>query len=193
MLTMSSRQEAISSDTEVRENPNPILNKLLIVRHGDYDERTNALNEVGKKQMSDLGEQIREIKDKEKLSTLIITSTAFRAVESAEILTGIINAPVEKNNLLFYYTPSPKTSATDLQAISNLIDLKGKNIDMLILVTHIELCRELPVFIGRNKLNQGWAEEPIGKGEGWVIDLKAKSKNLLMSEERALWLKKQAK
>jgi len=169
-----------SSDTQVNpeahENLHPNLKKVVIVRHGHYDEKRGSLDDIGKKQITDLGEKILKTKKEENLSALILSSTALRAMESSEVLSKAIDASIEQHEVLYVdFSPDRR----QLQATLELISMKSMCASMLILVTHAPICVKFPVLFGKSALSQEWNEEFVENGKALLIDLKSRNKSHL--------------
>lgn len=166
-------------NSENKEKLKTTLNKLIIVRHGDYQENSGQLTDQGIKQVTDLADKIRRIQEREKLRVAIITSTTTRAIESSKIIASVVGADVMEERAL-HYLPISSTETEDFLNILSLIDSKNGIANMLIAVTHLEFCNKFPQFYGKQRLNQDWPrEDGIGKGHGVIIDLKAKTKALI--------------
>lgn len=140
------------------------MSRLAIVRHGDdgYDGR---LNDIGRRQMQALGEKLAESFDQDSEMALVLSSTAPRAVDSAEILAGLLQAPIEKHEVLWSGGIHPE----DLEAVYKLVRSMRTRADLLVVVTHFEYAEEFPGFLGQRDLNQPYRES-FGKGEGVVLD-----------------------
>jgi len=61
------------------------MGKLAIVRHGEDDLETEILTEAGRQGVLELGVRLAEVADGNQVS-LILTSTAPRALQTAELL-----------------------------------------------------------------------------------------------------------
>lgn len=80
---------------------NSPMGTLILIRHGETNKNLNnslhvrndveSLNETGKKQMEETAEKLKELSPER-----IYSSTEKRAVESAQILSRVLNIPMEK-------------------------------------------------------------------------------------------------
>lgn len=144
------------------------MKKLVVVRHGHYDDRYQ-LNDHGRNQIRSLAEQLRpHITD---ATIKILTSTADRARESGEILSGIFQAEIEQHEVLWSESRHPENLAEALQ----LVRAKFNEVDVLILTTHYEYVERFPGYFFRKELNMNLRSYLIEKGEAWLIDCEAKT------------------
>lgn len=145
------------------------MSRLAIVRHGDYG-RDDRLNERGRLQMQVLGTRLAQSFDTEREMALVLSSIAPRAVDSAEILAGILKAPIEQHEVLWSEASHPE----DLEAAYKLVQSVRARADLLVVVTHYEYAEELPGFIGQRDLKKPYWES-FGKGEGVVLDFRSRN------------------
>lgn len=113
------------------------MEKLLIVcRHGAYDDVTDHLNADGRWQFEALANCLKPVIGDR--TVCILSSTADRALESAEILQNAfgLNA-IERHELL--WSESGRRPRYDETKI--LVSRKFLTSDVVILVTHLEYTR----------------------------------------------------
>src|SRR3989344_7138693 len=144
------------------------MNHLVIVRHGFYDRRTNGLTEGGQRQITSVGEKVQSIMTGK---SIILTSTSKRARQSADILRGLHGSDLEEYPLLY----SDDETVLDMVKMLQLIESYEDQIDVLLLVTHLEWAERFPGHFLENKLNVSIRYPGINKGEALLIDCNAKS------------------
>lgn len=144
------------------------MNKLVITRHGPYGP-DYCLNDRGRKQMRLLAEQLRPQIDGDKI--VILSSTADRARQSAEILGEVLGATHQLHEVLW----SEGSRLPNHGKVLELIRAHEGNAETLILVTHLEYGEEFPAHFGHHALG-GIRLDGFGieKGQAWVIDTETK-------------------
>lgn len=145
------------------------MKKLILIRHGDYSG--DKLNEVGRKQIIDLTNVLKEeyLNDE---SILLMTSTALRASDSAKVVSEILKIDYKEYKTLW----SDKNHKENHEALLELIKSKQNEAETIILVTHYEYVEEFPAYFASKELDIEWSDKLIGKGEAWVIDCQAKTR-----------------
>jgi phosphohistidine phosphatase SixA len=125
-----------------------VMRKLLIIGHG-YDDSEGNLTQEGRGQMHAAGEKLRQLFDSGKETSLILSSIAPRAVQSAEIIAGILHAPIEKYEVLW---SEPKHPANH-EAAYRLIQSARNRADLIVVVTHTEYATILPGRLAERDLS----------------------------------------
>ena len=150
-----------------------IMSKLAILRHGTSNPHTCLLTLDGEIQMKRIGGKIANIRDAGQ-STLIIASTAPRALASAKVLgeVDVLNAPVEGHEVLW----SDREHPMRLGEAYTLIQTAGKRADLVVAVTHLEYAQDLPEYVGeRDGISVLPWESDIRKGCGFLLDYMSKA------------------
>ncbi len=147
------------------------MKKLIIIRHGDYSG--NNLTSNGQRQIENLATKLKKFINND--SVTIITSPVRRAYESAEILSSFFKTEPEPNHILW---PSFGCLKDCEKALSLIRSNKEKR-DVLIVVTHYEYMKSLPVYFAEKELDVDlkpvvFNYEILDTGEGWVIDCQQK-------------------
>ncbi len=138
---------------------------LIVARHGEYV--SDELDDRGKRQIADLVEKLSPIVgDRE---PLILSSTAGRAVESAEIIADHFNTSFDQHDVLW----SENRHREDLPAALELVRLHQDETEVMILVTHLEYVERFPPYYGQEELEIYLDSKAILKGKAWVIDCEA--------------------
>lgn len=141
------------------------LKTLIIVRHGDYSGED--LNSYGKAQMKKIAEMIKEHTGE--VPFVILTSSAPRAKQSAEVISSVLGIKVKYESEAFW--SDNRHSQNDdrfLQELRNNVD----GAEHAILVSHLEYVKEMPGTITRN---EGFVSPARyyerQKGAGVLIDM----------------------
>ena len=137
------------------------MDTLIIVRHGHYN--CNGLSDYGREQISSLSNKLKPFINN--ASPLILSSTANRAIESAEIIATTFNVSLEKHEILW----SEKSHPEDLYGTLELIRSREHETETIILVTHYEYTENFPEYFAEAYLNTQIDSYDINKGEAWVI------------------------
>ncbi|TAK04126.1 hypothetical protein EPO34_03190 [Patescibacteria group bacterium] len=149
------------------------MDLLVIVRHGNYgaDDR---LNDLGRDQMRHLAELVRP--DLAGRAVRLLSSTALRAVDSAEVLAqALALASFERHDLLW----SDNRHREDYAAALALIREKSEGVDVLLVVTHLEYAGYLPTLFGKEVLQTCITERELRRGQGRSIRCVEKTATVL--------------
>ncbi len=143
---------------------------LVIARHGYYDFRTGDLNERGRKKIEKLTEELKKSVDKR---VVIISSTAPRAIQSAEVIREELGGELYQEELLY----SDKKKDPDCPTVFQLIEGKEKEaeVEVLILVTHYEYTEDLHLYFFKRKWNITLGGGILQRGEAWLISYDKRS------------------
>lgn len=150
-----------------------IMRHLIIVRHGDYGN-DHHLDGLGRRQINNLAELLQGFT--RDMHVRILTSTADRARESAEILLytlGVraLSITSKEHEILW----SERSRPEDLAGTLALVQTQATSAEVLILVTHREYVESFPGYFLREVLGVDQPSRLIEKGEAWVIDCKAET------------------
>jgi phosphohistidine phosphatase SixA len=149
---------------------------LVIIRHGDYVEE-GRLSGNGRRQIEAIAEVLRPLAAGGRAQ--VISSTAIRAEESAEIIGAILALPVETNEILWSEEDHPEDFAALLELIRNRQD----KADCLILVTHLEYTLSFPSYFAKREWRVEVPALGIQKGEGVVLCLADKTYKIIGKKE----------
>ncbi|MDD5043709.1 MAG: histidine phosphatase family protein [Patescibacteria group bacterium] len=144
------------------------MDKLIIVRHGDYDSGAHLSN-LGCEQMKALAEKLKTVVNGS--SVCILTSPIGRALESAEILNSVFNVGCEQHKVLWSESRHPE----DFPVALDLVRSHKDRAEVLILVTHYEYAEGFPRYFAKEELDVQLRSESIQKGEALVIDCQQKT------------------
>lgn len=152
------------------------LRFLVVARHGDYGGDDN-LSQRGAEQMRNLAEKMLSIVDGSKI--ILLSSTARRASQSAEVISQVLKVPFEEHEVLWSENCHPENEAELLE----LVRARKPENQAMILVTHLEYAEYFPTYFARHELGmklEGGCWPPIPKkGQACLIDCFGKSFKLL--------------
>ncbi len=139
------------------------MKQLIVVRHGHYgyDDR---LNDYGRNQIGMLAEKLKSTMNGE--TVMVLTSTADRARESAEIIGSVLCVGFEEYAILWSEACHPEDFPGTLELVRSFKD----EIDVLVLVTHYEYVEDFPSYFAKKELGISMCSGLIEKGEAWIID-----------------------
>ena len=143
------------------------MKKLLIVRHGSYDNDLR-LSDNGKREIRKLAEYIKTNSDG--YSVLILSSSALRASDSAKVMSDILGVGFEKIEEFCNDEHHPRNSSEACE----IINTRRNDADVVIIVTHLEFT----LFITNSFLkNLGIRAlcKAVGKGEAWQINIEERT------------------
>ncbi len=156
------------------------MKHLFLARHGEYDE-DYRLNPAGEAQIKDLAVAIQEVRIG---SLYIISSTAPRALDSAELLSSELDlGRIEPLDFL-WTGDGPKFNMEKhsynkwgprlMQIINEREEVADP--DGLIIMTHYEVTEFLPRYFSKNVFGQETSiRDPVEKGNAYHFDLEKKT------------------
>ncbi|MDD2225373.1 MAG: histidine phosphatase family protein [Candidatus Shapirobacteria bacterium] len=140
-----------------------MVKDVFFVRHGDYSFSSGKLNSEGIRLINILADEILPYTLNKKI--VILSSSAIRTLDSAEIISNKLNIRFETKEIL-----CPDNNF-DLKAVFNLIQSYIEEADILILVTHLEYTDVLPYYFACKQLKTTSLKSfPIPKGSAWHIN-----------------------
>lgn len=173
--------EALEGTLKIMEEK--IMKKIIVVRHGIYDDITGELIPIGKNQLKKLAKKIFSIVEKNS-RVIILASNALRCQESADIISKKIGIEFESHKILF----SDCTSLfEDFEIALKLVQSKMKETDLLILVTHSENCiafpryfsKEFNIKISSSDDDKYFPGKKIPEGQACLINYEEKTFSLI--------------
>ncbi len=155
------------------------MKHLIVVRHGDYGDN-RKLSEQGKKQIANIALQLVDLKNNQ--TSVILTSPAPRALESAEIIQQTLGI-TERIEIPFFWSDTTAPAPTyykdrDPSKVMNIIN-KYLDKNIVIVVSHLELVNQFPRFFAETKLGKYWNLPDLQKGEAIRFDVQTKSFKIL--------------
>lgn len=156
-----------------------MLEQICIVRHGIYGS-DDRISDEGKDQMRQLASALKECWTGLAPITLL-TSTAPRAQDSAEILEGILTpAAIASYDCLWSGGDSRHTRKYgDMPAVHKLVTEHGPSAKGLILVTHLEVSEDYPSYFFQTELKREQHFKELRKGSAYLIHVKTGQTRLL--------------
>lgn len=144
------------------------MKTIVIVRHGNNTENGH-LSSQGEVQIKYLAGLLRKtIKTK----SIILTSTAPRAMESSKILGSSLKTIIEPYEFLY--------RGVELEKVTNLIKSKTEKVDHIIIVTHSQYIGLFCNHIGKAFFKVNFPEqETLNNGQALVINCKTKKIKLV--------------
>ncbi len=145
------------------------MNMLILVRHGSYDYNTKRLDKIGEKQMYGLANNIKKIIVGK--TVVLVSSSASMAVDSAEIISQMLNLSYEKDGKFL----SDSQFQENLPLAYKKIQELGKEHEVVIVVTHHEYCKYLPQFILLKKFKRYTCYTVTECGRAVILSFNRKS------------------
>lgn len=148
------------------------MKTLVVARHGAYTYRDGEyhLSDFGRDQIELLAGALETTINGQ--SVALLTSTAPRAKESAEVLGKKIDVEPQEHELLRSEGGRPM----DIDGVIALIQ-EHENFDIVIIMTHYEYSEFLPRPFAEKVLGttDGFPRYATNKGEAWVVDCDART------------------
>lgn len=146
---------------------------LIVVRHGEYDEDYN-LDHDGRCQIQGLSEKLKEFVNGNE--TLLLSSPAPRAIQSAQIISEILGMPAEEHDILW----SDNDHFRDFDGLRMILRERKSEAEVIIIVTHLEYVEGFPLYFAVNELGMAVRRAPIPlKGEACLLDCSTESFHLI--------------
>lgn len=140
------------------------MNKLILIRHGDYDNRTGLLTNNGQRKMRMTAEVLRSHLAG---NTKLLSSTAPRAVESAGIICDKLNLTYEQHEVLWVDQAHPE----NFPGVLELVRAHIYEVDILVIITHYDYAQYFPTYFCMKVLNVDLPVRSLYKGEMRIIEL----------------------
>ena len=150
------------------------MDYLIIVRHGEYDKRSSHLTREGRTAVGRLTRSLQQVFRGK--SFLLFSSSAIRARETATILGRRLGVCCKAYRFL---RSTKALTRRQLLGAVNLIRRCRQKTDVIILVTHLEFVRDLPVYVGQKELNVNFPRRVVDKGGACVINFHKKEANFI--------------
>ncbi len=144
---------------------------LALLRHGDTEGR--GLSHHGRMQAETLGLQLLRLElSAERVS--VVTSPALRARQTAALVGKLLGIHRCARDPRLWSGPGGHERSYDLDSgeLLESLDSPDGNPELLVLVTHMEICQDLPPRLVERYGSQGPAVTYIGRGCGVLYDLK---------------------
>ena len=145
------------------------MKTLVVVRCFDLDFGTKSLTSHGNSEMQMLVDRLLPLFSGKKVH--ILSSVIQGAKDCAQILAKAFDVTVETHDLL----GSNHSLAVKLPAALQFVKSKCLEADVLILVTHLEFCKEFPSYYSSEVLEVAIPPVDMEKGEAVIIDCNDKN------------------
>lgn len=148
------------------------MKKLVVFRHGH--DWCDELDDDGRRHVTDTAEKLAEHLNGDTL--LIVSSTALRAIQTAEIVAKRFKVGFDRHDMLWSGSSGKVIRLYKaFEQIFHYIKDHPDQPDVVILVTHYEYVQDFPEYFGKQFLNMPFPrEEAIPKGTAWLIDCETK-------------------
>lgn len=145
------------------------MNTIMILRHGHFISGTEDLSSEGVKQVKSLLVKIQEYLEKSK--TVILSSDAPRAVQSASLLSKYLKIPIGFSRCL--WADDRHKENTELAVDTIIQYATQQSADVVIVVTHFEYTGSLPNLISQKITGKCILphEEFLQEGEMYILKL----------------------
>ncbi len=143
------------------------LKKVIIIRHGNYGS-DDRINSSGIYQMEDNADKIRAVMGSSK-NIALLSSSAPRAEDSAIVLSEALDIPY--TTYKEFWSDNQHYENYDRALALLKTEVEKRNVDTVVLVTHMEYANYLPRIIIKDAGKDFMAHTPLEKGEMLVIDL----------------------
>ncbi|MFA7332265.1 MAG: phosphoglycerate mutase family protein [Candidatus Delongbacteria bacterium] len=145
------------------------MNALALIRHGDLDG--NNLSHLGQRQAASLGRQLRDSGGRRQLEARVLSSPAPRARQTASALCSFLGLREPEEDPRLWSGPDgpPGSWEQDLPGLVRKLDEWSRGTELLVVVTHFELCLGLPPLLARKHGLDGVLPRGLRRGQGlWV-------------------------
>lgn len=153
------------------------MKRLIIVRHGDYENYVGNLTGVGRKRIEILARRLAPFVFGK---VAMLSSTAIRALETAEVLAVTLGGRGIKTYDALLSSPGKCNLKGALYAVKQAEKEVGA--ETFILSTHYEHAQFLPQYFGEKELGVTFEAREIERGEAWVIDCETKTLILIQNQ-----------
>jgi hypothetical protein len=142
------------------------VNSFALIRHGDISGPN--LSPGGERQASSLGRQLRDLG---RQRVRVISSPAPRARQTASPMCALLDLLEPEEDMRLWSGPDgdPDSWEKDLPGLVDQLDVWGAEVELLVVVTHFEICCGLPPLLRRMWTLAGQAPQGLARGHGWWV------------------------
>jgi hypothetical protein len=157
---------------EPTEAPVMILEKLIVIRHGEPEKGGVQLGKVGEEQIQHLAENLKPFLEKfEREEVIVFSGTYSASSESAETLCSALGIPTKEEKCYLNGETTRESRNVDLGR--ELIKLRMKTYKAIIVVAHFQQCKYMVPEFAENVLRiRALNKEGLSFAEAWVLDCK---------------------
>ena len=153
------------------------MKHLFIVRHGNYGMRD--LTESGISQIEQIAKDIRRIVGKNYSGYYLLSSTAPRAEQTADIIAKAFGIEQFDKDIRLWTRDGNDLSLKNLEEIDGMIAPHKEKHDIVTIVTHEEVVLSYPRYCLKQLLNIDKQIGYIDKGKGIHLNLERKTYQFL--------------
>ena len=153
------------------------MNHLFVIRHGEYGVDYN-LDDIGRQQIESLVEQMKKIVGEIKNGFYLLSSTAPRAEQTAEIIAQAFGLEgFAKDKRLF--TEGGYIPNSLLEEIDGMISPHRETTGVIALSTHYEVVKKYPMHFLKKEFGREERIRGLDTGEGVHFDLEARTYQII--------------
>lgn len=142
--------------------------KIIIIRHGEYDEDTGRMNYIGRNQMERLIPKIKAYISGE-ANVLFLTSSAPRAEGCARVISDLLDISYEATEYLWSDKRHIQDNARALDYMTQKAEEKNQA-TAVIVITHLEYAGSFAEFIMEEANKDFLTHYGLEKGEMLFMD-----------------------
>lgn len=148
------------------------MRTLALIRHGDISGPD--LSPGGERQASSLGRQLRDLRDG---SVRVLCSPAPRARQTASFICSFLDQLEPEEEMRLWSGPDGDSDSweRDLPGLVEQLESWGAAVELLVIVTHFELCAGLPRLLERRFGLRPALPNGLQRGEGLWLDLESQA------------------
>jgi len=153
------------------------MKHLFVIRPGSYDY--DNLTDRGKEQIETIAEEMKAIVGENFNGHYLISSTAPRAEQTAEIIAKAFGLETFNRDKRLWTSGGNDLRPEALKAIDEMIEPHKDGHDIVTISSHCEVTYSYPRHILSNVLKKGGRIREPRKGEGVHFDLEAKTYQMI--------------
>ena len=150
------------------------MEKLIVVRHGNYHKKTGRLTKVGEKQIEKLANFIKKTCDG---SYYFASSDAIRAADSARILRSGLGSRKGITLLKELFDEGVYLKLYKARKIHNIIFERQNEADNLILVSHFSVATGYSTYFMQKEFGEIRGIDNVPMGKAVLVDIVNKEKD----------------
>jgi len=152
--------------------------RFVLLRHGDISGRD--LSPAGERQASSLALQVDSLRPGPRRE--VWTSPAPRARQTASPLCARLNLMEPQEDPRLWSGPDGSAESWESRPAGLLhwLDLRLDSLDLLVVVTHFELCCALPPLLAAVWDLPGTVPRGLSRGHGWWVERESRRSGLLL-------------
>ena len=153
------------------------MRHLFVIRHGDHN--WEDLSNRGRDQIEKIAEEIKAIVGEIHNGHYLLSSTAPRAEQSAQIIAKAFGLEVFDKDERLWTSRGDDLYQKELEAIDGMIAPHKDKYDIVTIVTHYEVVGSYPLHVVKTLFGKDESIRRPEKGEGVHLDIEARTYQLL--------------